>query len=125
MINDSATLQGGGLEDLTIACALGCRVRASRKQRRGMRSAGACRTARVGARRARLRHSAGQRGIVKSALASAPTHDLTNADADARRTRMFSRLRAGDLHIAQAGTRRPVLTRTDAQLPVSKARRSA
>lgn len=122
MINDSATLQGGGLEDLTIACALGCRVRASRKQRRGMRSAGACRTARVGAR---LRHSAGQRGIVKSALASAPTHDLTNADADARRTRMFSRLRAGDLHIAQAGTRRPVLTRTDAQLPVSKARRSA
>ena len=124
MINDSATLQGGGLQELATANAPGCRVCAIKVGRRGMPPAGAYSTAGMGAlsARRRLRDSPGQRGFVKSALASEHTHDLANADPAPRRMTMLSHLRECELDMAQAGRRRPALTRTDAQLPVSKAR---
>jgi len=127
MINDSATFQGGGLQELATATAPGCRVRAIKVERRGMPPAGAYSTAGMGAlsARLRLRHSPGQSGFVKSALASEHTHGLANADPAPRGMTMFSHLRECELDMAQAGRRRPALTRTDAQLPVSKARRWA
>ena len=127
MINDRATLQCGGLQELANANAPGCRVLSTKVERRGMPPAGAYNTAGRGAlsARRRLRHSPGQRGVAKSALASEHTHDLANDDPATRSMTMFSHVRECELDMAQAGRRRPALTRTDAQLTVSKARRWA
>jgi hypothetical protein len=124
MINDSATLQGGGLQELAAADALGCRVRATKVERRGIRPAGAYSTAGMDTLHTcrRLRHSPGQSGIVKSTLASEHTQEPENTDANPRRMTIPSHLRACELDMAQAGRRRPALARTDVQLPVSKAR---
>jgi hypothetical protein len=127
MIKDRASPGGGALHELTEANAPGCRVRASKAERRLMRPAGANSTAWMGTRQARrcLRHSPGQRGIAKSALAGKHTHERANADPDTLRMRVFSHLHERGLDMAQAGRRRAGLTRTDVQLPVSKARRLA
>jgi hypothetical protein len=127
MINDRANPGGGALHELTEANAPGCRVRASKAEGRPMRPAGANSTAWMWTRQARrrLRHSPDQRGIAKSALASKHTHERANADHDTLRMRVFSHLHERGLDMAQPGRRRPALTRTDVQLPVSKARRLA
>jgi hypothetical protein len=127
MINDRANPGGGALPELTEANAPDCRVRASKTERRPMRPADTNSTAWMGTRQARrrLRHSPGQRGIAKSALASKHTHERANADPDTARMRVFSHLHERGLDMAQLGRRQPALTRTDVQLPVSKARRLA
>ena len=127
MINDRANPGGGSLDALTEVNAPRCRVRASKAEKHPMRPAGANSTAWMGTRQARrhLRHSPGQRRIAKSVLASKHPHERANADPDTLRMRVFSHLHERGLDMAQAGRRRPALTRTDVQLPVSKARRLA
>ena len=127
MINDRANPGVGALHDLTEANAPGCRVRASKTERWPMRPADTNSTAWMGTRQARrrLRHSPDQRSIAKSALASKHTHEHANSDPDTVRMRVFSHLYERGLDMAQLGRRQPALTRTDAQLPVSKTRRLA